>query len=336
MSYGGITPYQCLVGCHPRSIMNEEIETISCSDEQRLPFFQHQLVRARAIQSFHEGLMQERYQRVLRGRPRIENSANYKTGDLIDICVEPANKALSGWRGPATVTAVLADGLISARWQGDTKDWPIRMIRPHIPLIGPQMNLPDLSTLLVYTVSDIGDHDQHRKLYDDETISTLMMTINQAAANATFNHAVSVNNVGELVYTRDSMTDMHHIFRLGARGSLRMFDGQSIYRGLLMGKNRRTVPVTSGVAKSHLVYWQIGSHREYRVQVFPGNTSIDFEKFLNEKEHWKDCSYLCFLEADASLSRSSELDRMLSDAAPPVATEEQARRDEAQHRETMR
>ena len=131
LSYAGTTPYTCLYGVQPRPVFFEDSEEITASSDNE-PFYEHQQVRLRSCSAFQQALLQYRVQRASTARPRKEFQASYSVGDVVDVFRKPKAKDLSGWRGPATVLALVGEGLITIRWQSTVFDAPIHHIRPHI------------------------------------------------------------------------------------------------------------------------------------------------------------------------------------------------------------
>jgi hypothetical protein len=131
LSYAGVTPYACLYGAHPRPVFTEDSEEISASSDAE-PFYEHQQIRLRSCAAFQRALIQYRVQRASTARPRKELQSSYSVGDTVDIYRRPKQKDLTGWRGPATVLALLGEGLITVRWQSTVYDVPVHHIRPHI------------------------------------------------------------------------------------------------------------------------------------------------------------------------------------------------------------
>ena len=143
LSYNNVTPHECVYGALPNTFSAAELSTVSSCQEAILPFYRHQLVRTRSVQAFHEGLLQERFSRALVGRPRTEHVANYRIGQLVDVEKDTLRKSLSGWHGPCVVTAVLPNNHMSVRWQGDTRDYPLRRVRLHIIAPGVVTEVPE-------------------------------------------------------------------------------------------------------------------------------------------------------------------------------------------------
>jgi len=132
ISHNGVSPYMCLYGVMPNDLMDDDVVTCSSEQEGLLPFFQHQLVRTRAIQAFQEGIHQARLLRAQHGRPRTELQQLYKVGSIVDIFRRPVRKDLTGWRGPCTIVDMSGDGTVTVKWQGQYLEMPIRLVRPHV------------------------------------------------------------------------------------------------------------------------------------------------------------------------------------------------------------
>ena len=131
LSYGGTTPYACLYGAHPRPVFFEDSDEISAHSDSE-PFFEHQQVRLRSTAAFQQALLQYRTQKASTARPRKEAQSSYSIGDSVDVFRRPKSKDLTGWRGPATVLALLGEGLVTVRWQSTVYDVPVHHLRPHI------------------------------------------------------------------------------------------------------------------------------------------------------------------------------------------------------------
>jgi hypothetical protein len=58
LSYCGSSPYQCLYGALPNDILDLELDTVSSFEEAHQPCYEHQLIRTRARQAFHQALLQ--------------------------------------------------------------------------------------------------------------------------------------------------------------------------------------------------------------------------------------------------------------------------------------
>jgi hypothetical protein len=131
MSLGGQTPYTMLYGCLPMPLFAEDSEFILPQGSYNL-FYEHQLIRTKAIACFHQALIEERIQRNLKGRTRNAHQLTYKPGMHVDFWKKTEKKQLQGWRGPAIVLGLVGEGYITLRWQSHVYDIPVNHVRPHI------------------------------------------------------------------------------------------------------------------------------------------------------------------------------------------------------------
>ena len=139
LSYGGVTPYQCLFGAHPRELFNDEIETVTSTElEDLVPFFRHQTKRLQATAAFQQALLELRLARAVQAGPRADLQQDYSVGMLVDVYRSTTRKDLSGWRGPCSVMALSGEGMITVKWQGIFLDVAIRNVRPHLQVPVPQ------------------------------------------------------------------------------------------------------------------------------------------------------------------------------------------------------
>ena len=102
-TYGGTCPYVMLYGTLPAPLFPEDSEYL-VPIEAHTVFYEHQLVRSKAIASFHAAVIEERVERTLAGRSR--NNAiqqKYTPGMHVDFFRKSEKKQLEGWRGPATI-----------------------------------------------------------------------------------------------------------------------------------------------------------------------------------------------------------------------------------------
>ena len=131
-TYGGTCPYVMLYGTLPAPLFPEDSEYL-VPIEAHTVFYEHQLVRSKAIASFHAAVIEERVERTLAGRSR--NNAiqqKYTPGMHVDFFRKSEKKQLEGWRGPATILSLLGEGYVTLRWQSHSLDIPVNHIRPHI------------------------------------------------------------------------------------------------------------------------------------------------------------------------------------------------------------
>jgi hypothetical protein len=131
MQYEGFSPHECLLGCNPHPLVDDESEFVSQHSDSSHGFYEHQIIRSRAIAVFHQAMLHQGMTKAVKGRTRTNQQALFKPGDWVDIFRKPTNKNLMGWRGPAVVIALLGEGHVTCRWQSVFFDMPINLIRPH-------------------------------------------------------------------------------------------------------------------------------------------------------------------------------------------------------------
>jgi hypothetical protein len=130
-SRNGATPYSCLFGTEPFSLFPEDGEFI-VPEEAHGVFYEHQIVRSKAIAAFQQALIDERIERLSTARNRTNNQMSYVPGAWVDFYRRTVSKQLEGWRGPAVVLALNGEGYITIRWQSHTLDVPVTQVRPHL------------------------------------------------------------------------------------------------------------------------------------------------------------------------------------------------------------
>ena len=140
LTYGGVSPYNCLFGTQPREFWSDETDTTSSYDV-KLPFYEMIHVRHKSIGAFHQALLRFRLEKGVRSRPRSDQAANYQVGQLVDIFIKSTRKDQESWRGPATILGFLGEGRCTVRWQSIVRDVPYNLIRPYISVINASMPL---------------------------------------------------------------------------------------------------------------------------------------------------------------------------------------------------
>ena len=68
--YGGFSPYEVLFGANPTPIWHDESEAIGQLGSEGTAFYEHQIIRARAIAMFHQSLLLSGLARLYHARPR--------------------------------------------------------------------------------------------------------------------------------------------------------------------------------------------------------------------------------------------------------------------------
>ena len=120
-----------LFGANPNPIWTDETESINQLGAEGVAFFEHQIIRAKAIAVFHQSLLLSGLARVNHSRPRTTDQQLFTPGQWVDIWRKPRNKSHAAWRGPCVVVALLGSGFITVRWQSVYYDIPIHHARPH-------------------------------------------------------------------------------------------------------------------------------------------------------------------------------------------------------------
>ena len=76
-------------------------------------------------------MIEERIDKTLSARPRTTLEQKFVIGQHVDFYRRSERKQLEGWRGPAIVLQLLTDGYLTLRWQSQTHDVPVNLVRPH-------------------------------------------------------------------------------------------------------------------------------------------------------------------------------------------------------------
>jgi hypothetical protein len=118
-------PYVGLLGRQPRLLSELETPTISADadDEGGEPGTSRHAVRLReiAVEAMVASVAKNRLSRAANTKTRRAGELEgLEPGMMVEIYRTPANKDLTGWRGPAVVVSThnITDGWIDVRWQG--------------------------------------------------------------------------------------------------------------------------------------------------------------------------------------------------------------------------
>ena len=288
MTYGGVSPYTCLFGMHPREFWNDESDTVSSSDA-KLPFMEMIHVRNRSIAAFQQALLRYRLETSLKSRPRTDMAQLYTVGQLVDIFLKGSKKDQEGWRGPGVVLGFVGEGRATIRWQSVVRDLPYNLIRPHLSVLNvskPISNGTDNAapskpvepkpaiqerassstdkgpsavpfhedlTLSVLRNNfevffNISSADQLRGVYLD-TLMSLASTLQTGNQQI---HAIEAQNPRH-GWSRDAVRDQYVVFGVG--GKLASEFGVANYSGVILSAGRRFVTPWPGIAKFHTVSW---------------------------------------------------------------------------------
>jgi len=223
----------CLFGTEPSPIFKEDASEISSMVlSEGLPVYQHQQVRMRAIASFQSSLLQHRLLRATVARPRSAQDEALKPNMLVDF-YRINNKELSGWRGPATLLALLGNGLCSVRWQSTTLDVPTHHVRQHltllqydaiedqqddpsdVPAAAPATMAPIAAEAFVTELDDTtGELERELSRFEDaQPLFSLAQIMPKSSIQV---HMISDLN-GKIVSSAPARLDLHVTFNLVAR-----------------------------------------------------------------------------------------------------------------------
>ena len=205
-TYGGRTPYEMLYGQAPSAIINDlEEPGMAATADYALPFHRDAKVRTEAIKAFHEALLQSRLTGVMKERGHGSHIAQlFNVGDQVDFWREPTRKDLSGWRGPAQVTSISAEGRITVEWQGTSFTVPASHVQQHVPLIG----VCTSSYVMSYFGTDADDSEP--LLNNDTSVDTLMLMTERMSPGGSLLH---VRRGGSL--SSDAIRDSQVVYKLG-------------------------------------------------------------------------------------------------------------------------
>ena len=156
---GGYSPYVAVFGVAPRFMLElEEAGQSALTDSEGgiIGSSRHSVrLREIALEAIVSATAQARIRRAEEGKTRVSAQAlDLRVGELVEIWRQPAQKDLTGWRGPCTVVSVhdVDSGHIDVKWQGrvmsaripdvrrsvlflgltDSGDIPIQLIRRHL------------------------------------------------------------------------------------------------------------------------------------------------------------------------------------------------------------
>ena len=122
LQYGGVSPFQAVIGRTPPMLLDLDQANLSAlTDDEPGPSRSHSRLRELAVIAMVEAQSKARLALAEHARTRVSaQQLELSPGDLVDLYRAPANKDLSGWRGPCRVasTSQADDGIISVQWQG--------------------------------------------------------------------------------------------------------------------------------------------------------------------------------------------------------------------------
>ena len=136
MNIAGFSPYQSLFGRFPACLVDLETAGQSAIDDGKggvAGASRHAIrVREIALQAMLASHAQSRLQLAESHNSRLAGELlQLQAGDAVDVFRSPAQKDLSGWRGPCEVisTRNITNGVIDIRWGGRTLTARVQDIR---------------------------------------------------------------------------------------------------------------------------------------------------------------------------------------------------------------
>ena len=323
--YGGYSPYECLFGSNPNSIWNDEGEMVSQHGDSSTVFFEHQIVRAKAVALFQQAQLHAGLARAVSARPRSDHQTKYTIGAWVDFYRRPKVKGLAGWRGPAVVLSLLGDGFLTVRWQSACFDVAINQTRPHInvtpnasiqatgppaasiadaplapaqapdvpPAIAQQALLCSEQRLEFERTYHIEGNDTW--MMESPALDTIIGIVTGMPVGTTQIHAVAFKN-HVLTPSRHAQIDNFAVFKLGQSVAAEI--GVRNYAGIILSLGRRYVAAQTDIARNFVMHWQGNAMTAERItSCFDGSITIDwFNHGVNYKNLNQHVS-LTFLDA---------------------------------------
>ena len=275
LTHGGTSPYTMLYGVLPAPLFPEDSEFLVPVEAHNV-FFEHQLIRSKAIAAFHAAMMEERMERNLSGRSRTAIQQKYVAGMTVDFYRKSEKKQLEGWRGPATILSLLGEGYVTLRWQSHSLDIPVNHIRPHIhvkpvvaapkpvlpsapvPAVEPAAEQPALAALVCqderavmtawedYWFSEASDFTQ------DDAFLSLVSCVALQPINTSILHGITLRK-GVVIPSGAAERDAGTLFALGKDAAIiRSIDN---YIGLILLAGKRHATQQAGVKAYHCSWW---------------------------------------------------------------------------------
>ena len=122
---GGVSPMQAALG-HQPAILPDSTQMAAIQDDNNAltgsGIARHsQRIRELAVEAMVNVSAKERLERAMRTKTRkAVQHEQYERGDEVEFFRPQSQKEVPGWRGPATIMDVEADGTIHLKWQGGT------------------------------------------------------------------------------------------------------------------------------------------------------------------------------------------------------------------------
>ena len=332
LSYKGVSPYVCLFGVEPSPIFNEDASEISSMVlSEGLPFYQHQQVRMRAIASFQGSLLQHRLHRATVARPRSAQDEALRPNMLIDF-YRHGNKELTGWRGPATLLALLGNGLCSVRWQSTTLDIPTNHIRQHLTLIqydtinDPIDNVVDeraaaaapaaaaLPPVVEAFVTELDDEtgEREHELSRFESAQPLFSLAQLMPSNSIQVHMIEDLN-GKIISSAAALRDLHATFNFGRK--VADFIGAVRYQGVVLAAGRRFLGPFPACKLINIVMWTTACEA-YTLHQRSGRAAVDMFSMGLNAQSLHNCRLFAICEGEPT-SGIPLLELLKQDTGPP-------------------
>lgn len=298
LSYGGHSPYECLFGTNPRSILEDSSEFVTQNSQEGTAFWEAAYVRNAAVRQFQAALLQLGMQKALQSRARTTLVEVFNVGQWVDFYRKPRTKSLQAWRGPAVIVSVLGDGFLTVRWQSTYYDVPAHHVRPHIvtnphaslnssgPALLPHPSVPAIAappsseTAAAEAISALCTFERtfliegcDQLVHDCPELQTLISLVMMTPVGTQRTHAIMPKD-GEFVGTPAATADGFVIYKL-AREICKSL-GVGSFCGVTYGAGRRMIAPISKSINIHVIWWINDKFNERNFQTFAADRSVDF------------------------------------------------------------
>ena len=326
--YNGFSPYETMFGVNPTPVLFEEAEHV-----MDIPlYYEHQLVRAKALSVFHQSLIVAGLNRCNSSRPRKFTPENLRPGTWVDIW-RRAKKNESGWRGPAVIIGIPSEGFVTVRFQSTYLDIPLHHVRPHYN-VTPNASLesgpapaPAIANAVPSEVPAQAD-----ALADNVAFAWV-------TNGADFDYELDTLGLPNEFYTLASLaaqlergTQLVHSSAQGSLTSHALRDGGVTlklglslanhlkvphFSGVLLGSGRRYAGVTYHYAQMHCFYWSAETQHISRLTA-PGSQLLDFSKYGIDLKDIAKLQYIVLLEGKGEGSLLEILDKTAAQEEEPI------------------
>jgi hypothetical protein len=277
---GGYSPFQALFGRFPAVLTDLETAGQSAVDDTSggIPGASRHAVRLRelATSAMIGATAQARMQIAENSKSRAAGQLHdLQPGDAVDVHRVPAQKDLSGWRGPAEVLSVrnIDQGVVDIKWGGRTMSARVQDIRR--------------SALLVYFINDGGPQIQCLRQFllqlhhGIHTLAWLSLETGWQLSHAATEHP------------REFQAVLHTAANdLGIRRCI----------GARLGRGYHTLGGLQQVVTSYLMWWPAGKPQLYQLLQHAGSETVNL-KVLFRHEEWSDFCWIQYLSVDVPNAR---------------------------------